>query len=67
VGREWDDAIDDVDWQEGDIMLLGSSEQNAVAGVFIGTNASRILRKAPVPVVVLPKPARTPRLKPKRS
>ncbi|MFT4230179.1 MAG: universal stress protein [Microbacterium sp.] len=53
-GLSWADAIDDAGWAEGDVLVIGSSRGGPVARVFLGSRSSKILRNAPVPVVVVP-------------
>lgn len=55
AGIEWKDAVDNIAWEPGDMLLLGSGAAGPMAQVFLGTAASRILRHAPVPVMILPK------------
>ena len=54
-GATWQEALDDVGWTEGDVMVVGSSELGPVAQVFLGSRATKILRHSPVPVVVVPR------------
>jgi nucleotide-binding universal stress UspA family protein len=54
-GPAWEDAIEDVGWAEGDVLVVGSSELGPVAKVFLGTRATMILRHSPVPVAVVPR------------
>ena len=54
-GASWEEAIDDVEWRNGDVLVVGSSSAAPVARVFLGSRASRILRHSPVPVVVVPR------------
>jgi nucleotide-binding universal stress UspA family protein len=54
-GESWDEAIDDVGWDDGDVLVVGSSELGPVAQVFLGSRATKILRHSPVPVVVVPR------------
>lgn len=54
-GRSWVEAIDDVGWREGDVLVMGSSELGPAARVFLGSRATKILRHSPVPVVVVPR------------
>jgi nucleotide-binding universal stress UspA family protein len=56
-GETWDDALEDVDWQDGDVLVVGSSSIGPVARVFLGSRASKIVRRSPVPVVVVPRRA----------
>ena len=54
-GRSWVEAIDDVGWGEGDVLVVGSSELGPAARVFLGSRATKIVRHSPVPVVVVPR------------
>ena len=54
-GRSWAQAIDDIGWDEGDVLVVGSSELGPAARVFLGSRATKILRHSPVPVVVVPR------------
>ncbi len=47
-------ALKEVDWQDGDLLVIGSSESGLVALVFLGSRAAKIIRHAPVPVLVVP-------------
>ncbi|MGX5771583.1 universal stress protein [Microbacterium trichothecenolyticum] len=51
---DWGTAVSSVGWREGDVMVVGSSSTHRLAQVFLGSSASKILRNAPVPVVVVP-------------
>jgi nucleotide-binding universal stress UspA family protein len=54
-GDSWAQAIDDVGWDEGDVLVVGSSQLGPAARVFLGSRATKILRNSPVPVVVVPR------------
>jgi len=54
-GGSWQEALDDIGWAEGDVMVVGSSELGPVAQVFLGSRATKIVRHSPVPVVVVPR------------
>jgi len=54
TGNGWDDALDAADWQDGDLLAIGTSPVGGVARVFLGSRGSKILRHSPVPVLVLP-------------
>jgi nucleotide-binding universal stress UspA family protein len=56
-GESWDEALEDVEWEEGDVLVVGSSSSGPIARVFLGSRASRIVRNSPVPVVVVPRAA----------
>ena len=54
TGPDWPTAVSSVAWEDGDIMVVGSSSTHRLAQVFLGSSASKIVRNSPVPVVVLP-------------
>ena len=54
-GESWEEALEDVDWEDGDVLVVGSSSTGPLARVFLGSRASKIVRDAPVPVVVVPR------------
>jgi nucleotide-binding universal stress UspA family protein len=56
-GRDWADALADVEWTDGDVLVVGSSTAGPLERVFLGSRASKIIRNAPVPVVALPRGA----------
>ena len=56
-GTSWAEALDDIGWDEGDVLVVGSSSVGPVAHVFLGSRATKILRHSPVPVVVVPRGA----------
>ena len=57
VGSSWAEAIEDIEWDEGDVLVVGSIALGPVARVFLGSRATKIVRHSPVPVVVLPSAA----------
>ena len=56
-GENWDEALEDIEWRDGDVLVVGSSAVGPVARVFLGSRASKIVRHSPVPVVVVPRHA----------
>ena len=54
VGSRWDEAMDDIDWEPAEVLVVGSSRAGRLARVFLGSAAMKIVRYAPVPVVVVP-------------
>jgi nucleotide-binding universal stress UspA family protein len=54
-GDTWEDALDDVEWDTGDVLVVGSSSIGPVARVFLGSRAIKIVQHAPVPVVLVPR------------
>jgi nucleotide-binding universal stress UspA family protein len=53
-GRDWEDALDTLPWEEGEVLVVGSSRLGPVARVFLGSNSTKIVRSSPVPVLVIP-------------
>lgn len=54
-GHDWREAVESVSWEAGDMLLLGSGAAGQAAQVFLGSAASKILRHAPVPVMIVPR------------
>lgn len=54
-GQGWDEALGDVGWDDGYVLVVGSSAVGPVARVFLGSRAAKILRSSPVPVLVVPR------------
>ncbi|WP_242907221.1 universal stress protein [Actinomadura terrae] len=54
-GDDVADAMGDLDWAEGEILVCASSEDASVHRVFLGEVALKVLRAAPCPVTVLPR------------
>ncbi len=54
-GETWAEAVDEIGWEHGDVLVVGSSGIGPVAQVFLGSRATKILRHSPVPVVVVPR------------
>jgi nucleotide-binding universal stress UspA family protein len=52
-GTSWEDALDAVHWEEGEILVIGSGRMG-LGRIFLGSNASKIIRSAPVPTMVAP-------------
>lgn len=57
TGATWTDALEQLDWQPGDVLVVGSSAAGLVSRLFLGSDATRIVRHAPVPVIVVPRGA----------
>ncbi len=57
-GRTIENAVDDLDFEEGDIMLIGSSRLASANRLFLGPTAGKVLRSLPVPMVVVPRNSR---------
>jgi len=56
-GRNLEDALDSLLWEEGEVLVVGSSRLGPVRRVFLGSNSTNIVRSSPVPVVVIPRGA----------
>lgn len=54
-GSGWDHALDAADWQDGEILALGTSPRGEIARVFLGSHGTKIMRHSPVPVLALPR------------
>ncbi|MCW2513030.1 MAG: Universal stress protein UspA [Mycobacterium sp.] len=53
-GETVEAAVEGLDWQDGDLLMLGSSRLAPPRRLFIGSTAARILRHLEVPIVVTP-------------
>ena len=53
-GHDWARAIRTLEWEDGDILAIGSSSTHPIARVFLGSSATKIIRYAPVPVIAVP-------------
>ena len=56
-GEHWEEALEDIEWEDGDVLVVGSSTIGPVARVFLGSRGAKIVRHSPVPVVVVPRGA----------
>lgn len=54
-GRSIEAAIDKLDWDEAEVVLIGSSRLAERSKIFMGATANKMLRALPVPMVVIPK------------
>lgn len=54
TGPSWGDTMASIPWQSGEVLALGSSSMGPLARVFLGARATKLIRHAPVPVIVLP-------------
>lgn len=54
-GRTIEDAVDRLDWQDGEVLMIGSSRLAQTKSIFLGATANRILRALPVPMIVVPR------------
>ncbi|NMR29561.1 universal stress protein [Crystallibacter degradans] len=54
-GRSIEEAIDSLDWDEGELVIIGSSRLAQHNRLFLGSTALKVLRALPVPMVVVPR------------
>ncbi|MFZ3414987.1 universal stress protein [Arthrobacter sp. 3Tela_A] len=54
-GRTIENAVDDLEFDDGEILIIGSSRLARTNQLFLGATASKVLRSLPVPMVVVPR------------
>lgn len=54
-GGSIEEAIEKLDWDENEIVLIGSSRLAQNRRIFMGSTANKMLRALPVPMVVVPR------------
>lgn len=54
TGRTWSQALEALHWDRGDVLVVGSSSASLMSRLFLGSNATKIVRQSPVPVIVVP-------------
>ncbi|BBV77444.1 universal stress protein [Raoultella sp. Lac2] len=54
-GEDWKSALGSIDWEETELLIIGSSDRGQLMRVFLGSNAGKIARFATVPRLVLPR------------
>jgi nucleotide-binding universal stress UspA family protein len=54
TGRSWGAAVDRLDWDRDEVLVVGSSTAGVIERIFLSSNASKIVRHSPVPVIVVP-------------
>ncbi|BCT77282.1 universal stress protein UspA [Sinomonas cyclohexanicum] len=54
-GRTFEEAVDSLDWLDGELALVGSSRLAQKNQLFLGSTANKVLRALPVPMVVIPR------------
>jgi nucleotide-binding universal stress UspA family protein len=53
-GSSWAEALHDVTWSDGDLLVVGTST-GPLSRFFLGSHAAKIVRNSPVPVMLLPR------------
>jgi len=66
-GRSVEEAVDRLDWEDGEVLLIGSSRLARNRSIFLGSTANRILRALPVPMIVVPSDYELKHLSPSTS
>ena len=56
-GASWQAALDRLPWERDEVLVVGSSRGGAATRLFLGSNATKILRVSPVPTIVVPEGA----------
>jgi nucleotide-binding universal stress UspA family protein len=54
-GATWKAAFESLAWEDGELLVLGSSKLGPILRVFLGSNARKIVHNAPVPCLILPR------------
>ena len=55
AGNGWEAAVDSAAFTGSDLLVVGSSRLGPIARVFLGSSASKIIRYAKVPMLVVPR------------
>ncbi|QKT07327.1 universal stress protein [Gordonia sp. X0973] len=55
TGPTVEDAVNKLDWHDGDLIMVGSSRLAARRRLFLGSTAAKMLRVLDVPMVIVPK------------
>lgn len=55
TGNGWGQALDNTEWDDGELLILGTTGRRGIKGVFLGSHGAKIIRYSPVPILVLPK------------
>lgn len=54
-GRTVEEAVSKLDWQDGDLIMVGSSRLSVPKRLFLGSTAAKMLRVLDVPMMVVPR------------
>lgn len=54
TGNGWGEALDSTEWQDGELLAVGTTSRLSIKSVFLGSRGAKIIRYSPVPVLVLP-------------
>lgn len=64
TGKSIEEAIEELRWDNGEIVVIGSSRLAVSRRIFLGTTANKMLRSLPVPMVVVPRDYQAPAVAP---
>ncbi|GGR29436.1 universal stress protein [Agromyces mediolanus] len=59
TGQTIEESVGALDWEPGELVLVGSSRLAAPSRLFLGGTATKMLRELPVPLIVVPRAAQT--------
>ena len=54
-GPDWRRSLNSLPWEQGEVLVVGSSRRGLVERILLGANGARIIRSSPVPAIVLPR------------
>ncbi len=54
-GSTIENAVEDLPWNEGEVVIIGSSRLAEHRKIFMGNTANKLLRALPVPLIVVPR------------
>ncbi len=54
-GRTVEEAVSKLEWQDGDLIMVGSSRLSVPKRLFLGSTAAKMLRVLEVPMMVVPR------------
>ena len=54
-GRTVEEAVGQLEWHDGDLIMVGSSRLSAPKRLFLGSKAAKMLRVLDVPMMVVPR------------
>lgn len=59
TGSTIEQSVGELEWQPGELVLVGSSRLAAPSRLFLGSTAAKMLRELPVPLIVVPRTAQS--------
>ncbi len=52
TGNGGEQALDSVEWEDGELLVLGTTSHRSIKSVFPGPHGAKIIRYSPVPILV---------------